>query len=344
MDVLESECTTCALDKNAGRLVGSDLGGHVDTMGQPHTGLFRCKRLSTGGRTSCRVAAAVVLLAGPLLVFFWFRAFSVESVALSDDGAYAVHAAQLQDGAWSVPHVLADSDPSGEFYAYEGFIATERGFFLAPRHAIWTSMEAAMQDVFGEAGLRVLPALGLAVCAFGAGRLATELGHATLASGAAALVVASPILYHSLQMWAHAVVAAAMTLAVLGAARLISRGLAVGPSLLMVGGGAAASALRGDGFIFTVALAIALAAAVVTRMRRSETPHSGLVVIAAVLALSAILAHRASAFVARPITGSPLGDVSSAPSGDSSLVERLGALTATLYSSPRGELLAFALC
>lgn len=326
--------------------VGVETTGSFSTRGAhaPATRVVgRSPRHGRGGRRRWGWTTQVlVLLAGPVFVFLWFEWFAVDTTTVSDDGAYAITALEMQDG-WSVPHLLADTDPEGTYYPYQSPTVTDRGFFLAPRHIAWTAILGGTQQVFGDVGLRVFPAIGVALCAIGAFYLARSFGRRDAALGAAALVLTSPILLHGLQLWAHAVVAAAVTAAVIGVSMLLTSGFARGPAFLALLGCVVASVLRGDGFIFALAVAMAFAAALWRRTRQGQQPDFRLVAVAASLACAAALSLRGSALAARVVTGSSLGAVSPSPSSELTIAERAGALMGTLYSTPRSELLAFTL-
>lgn len=277
----------------------------------------------------------VLAVLAPAFAMLWFAMLSPDSAIAADDGIYAITAKELSDGGWSVPHLLAESDPTGAFHPYRSPVVTPRGFFLAPRHAVWSTALGVMYFFLGDVGLRTLPILGTAA-GVGASALLARLygGRTRTAVLAAGIALCSPLLYHGLQLSAHAMVAAAIAFGVMGAHKFIVEPTA-SSTLIAMGGCMTASALRSDGFIFALAIVGVFAAtAAISYARGRFLRPSRLLLISGLLFVSSSAAYGCSIVAARRLTGETTGSVSSAPLEVSSLPERMSALANTAYSTP----------
>lgn len=247
-----------------------------------------------------------------LFAVLWFSVFSAESSVSSDDGAYALHVRALNDrDSWSVPHVLAEADPAGLTYPYQNSAISDQGFFPAARHPVWVAVLRAGADVGDVVGMRVPPLLGLLVAVGGAASMA-GIVHGRDARWVGALVAAgSPLLFHALQLWAHAAVAGAIAVAMAGALTLLRDEVSPWWLAATVGGVATAAALRADGFIFAVAVAGVIG--LVGLLRRRLTLVGAGAVVGLASAFSFALVARYGGSIVGP--GSDSGISSSRASG-----------------------------
>ena len=233
------------------------------------------------------------------VVAAWFALVSAGTSVTSDDGAYAVQAIQVTDGdGWSVPHALADVDPDGRTYPFVNSTITEDGFFPGGRSAVWVELLASTHGALGLVGFRSLPAIGLAMAAVAAAHVSGRIHGPSARLPAGLLVLASPVLFDALQLWAHAPVVGAI--AVLLACAVGPASSSVRWSKVLVGSAAAslASALRPDGLIF--ALAVVAVCGVVALRARSV----GRIAAAGAFGAAAMAGYAASALYARSVVGS----------------------------------------
>lgn len=272
--------------------------------------------------TSVGLAALAVVIA-------WFSIFPADSSVTSDDGAYAIEVMALEDGGWSVPHVLAEVDVEGVAYPYRNASVTDEGWFPGARHAVWVRILALGNLASGPVGMHAVSAVWLAVAVAGTATLSHRLGHGDLRVLAAVLLAASPLLFLSLQLWGHAAVVAGASIGMVAAVEVLKGPIRWRVLVLGAAGFAFASALRGDGLIFALAVAGTVGLAGLRR-------RSGAVVFAgALLALSSLSGYVASKFYSSSILGEARIGVASTASGDGT-ESRLDGLVQTFFSTSDG--------
>ena len=263
-----------------------------------------------------------------VLVAAWFVLLPVRSSVTSDDGAYAVHVVALEErGSWSVPHVLAEVDPAGVTYPYQNFSVSDEGFFPAARHAVWIRVLDGANAVGGVAGMRVVPALGLVLAVAASVALSGLLHPAAGRWLPGALACLSPLAFNGLQLWAHAVVAGFIGLALVALTRLAERPTFTWTAAGMIGV-AVASGLRADGFIFAVAVVGVL---LLSGLRQRSVP---VLASGAATGLAAIASFLLSAAYADSFVGSAAGaGVTSNRAAGSGIAGRLGGAVQTFVTS-----------
>ena len=213
------------------------------------------------------VAISLIAIA---IVLATFAANPVGSAVTSDDGAYALEVVSLLDGnGWSVPHRLANVDPSGVTYPYVNSTVTRDGYFPAGGHLLWAGVLYSSARLFGLVGMRILLAGSLVATIGLTGALSAAAGRRKSAVVAMALVATSPLLFNSIQLWAHTAAAAAIALVALGSLRWMNDGAGVRWPALAVLGCVVASAIRGEGLLFAVATAVVVLGAAIRHRRRS---------------------------------------------------------------------------
>lgn len=258
------------------------------------------------------VSAAVVV--GALLWFVWLP---VDSAVSSDDGAYAIQARAVAEGSWSVPHVLADVDPTGLAYPYQNATISERGMFPAAGHAAWTGLQSLAWRAGGAPGFHVFPVLGLLGCVAVSAGLATALGRPELRWQSAALAALSPLLYNSLQLWAHAVVAALVGVALWAAVRCAGRVNASCAVVLLVASGMA-GVIRDDGAVFALAIALVLVVDGAVRRRWTE------MALGATACAASLAGYLIAETLTERITGPVIRSTAGLGGGETSRVDSLG--------------------
>ena len=256
----------------------------------------------------------------------WLTVLPLQSSVTSDDGAYALHVSALEaDGVWSVPHVLAEVDPEGIAYPYQNAGVSDEGFFPAARHAVWIRVLAAADAVGGVAGMRFVPLLGLIVAVSSSMAIAARLHGAEGRWLAGVLAFASPLVFNSLQLWAHAAVAGLIGLSMLGMLRVTSDP-SVALTVLTAAALGGASALRADGFLFASAVVAVLGLSGL-RLRRP-----GIVASAAVCGAVTVGSFLLSDRYADSIVGSTSSAGFSASRGSGRFGGRLGAAVQTFVT------------
>lgn len=196
--------------------------------------------------------AVLLVVVAPLL--------HLDETFTSDEGAYALQVAVLDDGGWEYGYEAEAHDPEGRWFPLVNTTRSERGWYPYVQHPTVPVLLLASTRVLGRvAGLHALGMLGALGAAVAAWLLAGEIAPA-VRRGAFWLVAVSPAAVNGYIIWAHAPMAAVGGFAVVAAVRLAAR--KVGPNLLVLllclGAGVL---LRSEGLLFAVALAAGLAVA-----------------------------------------------------------------------------------
>lgn len=300
------------------------------TSSRTHTVVHRSTRLRRSRR---RVGGAFGAVAVGVVVSWFVVAPWTASVNV-DDGVYAVQAAAIEDGSLSIPHVLADVDAAGVSTPYANTV-TDSGYYLLPHHSPWSAVLAGFTIVIGDLGVRVAPALAFAAAVVATYYLAHVCGCPRAAPLAAGLALASPMLFDALQLWAHTAVAAAIAVALLGSVRIMQVGLTWMSGLFVVSGCVVATLLRGDGFMFAVAVALALTWRGISG-RRAVPASVGVAAL-----VFSVLAYGSFTFaISRYVGGSSSAstayvDRATSSRGTFAVEERLQAALSTLFTSAR---------
>lgn len=291
-------------------------------------------------RTSCR--RLPVLLAGLslLLGLGWFTFLPPDASVTSDDGAYALEVIALEENdRWSVPHVLAPVDEQGLAYPYANASATSEGWFPGARHAVWVQALRSGHRIGGAFGMHAVAFAGLAVAAASSAAICVQVGRHDDALLAGVLVIGSPLLFQSLQLWGHAAVTAGIALLVLSSLKIL-QGVGRWPAVLVGAvSAAAASAIRGDGLVFAIATGVVLL--MVGAWRRQRRP----VVIGATFCAAALGGYWVATTYADRIIGTGGVPTVRAGGGDTSMATRVGGLLQTFLSeadAPGAFVLLFA--
>jgi hypothetical protein len=218
---------------------------------------------------------------------------SPRSAFTSDEGAYALQVAALENGSWAYDYQAGRFDPAGDNFP---IILSDRGpggdshFFTYVKHPSWPLLLRGTTAALGDTvGLHVLGLLGVLAVAVAAWLVAGEL-EPRLRRPAFWLAAGSPVLVNGFAIWAHAPSASLAGLALVAAARIVRRG----PTPGAVAGAAAALVggvlLRSEGLLFAGALALALA--VVCRRTVGWTRAVGVFGCLAVPAVAAAILER----------------------------------------------------
>ncbi|HVF14632.1 MAG TPA: hypothetical protein VM942_08535 [Acidimicrobiales bacterium] len=233
-------------------------------------------------------ALAIVLLALlPLM--------SPGSAFTSDEGAYALQAAALEDGGWAddgwaYDYRAAPLDPAGANFPIILSPRSDDSFYTYVSHPAYpvllTVGRRLLGPVFGMHLLSLIGALGAAAAAW---MVAAELdrGSRRLAFW---LVAAGPAVANGYVIWAHSLSAALAGVAIALAIRIVRRG----PSPLVLGGLgltlATGALLRSEAVLLALVVAVAVAVAV-WRLRRQG-------IVAGIATLAALAGPTALAVLA----------------------------------------------
>ena len=237
----------------------------------------------------------------------------------ADEGAAITQARALaRDGTWIVPHPLPEIDPEGRLYPLEKSTHGPKGFAPFARHPAYALLLAGADRVGGTTAMVLLSVAGTVVAAAAAAALARRLSPALARPAVWTVGVASPLLFDSQLVMAHALGAGAAGVAVLAAVRYLER-----PGLLMAMAAGAAAAfgalLRTEALILAAALAAAL---VLVGRRRGVVPG-------VLVAGTAAAAHLVNAAVEPAVVGGErAADLTTGSSG-SFLTHRVDALART---------------
>lgn len=201
------------------------------------------------------LAAAAVLLCGGLT---YFVVNAADASVSSDDGAYVLAARAVQDGGWSVPHVVSEVDPEGLVYPFRGSEVTDTGFYPYVRRPAWVLVLAGADAVAGVIGMHVLILMASAAAVIGGGWLGRLVGGPSTGALTALCLLLSPLTYHALQLWSHAVVVACMVFVYVGAASASLQPRCRPPVILGVLAACIGAAVHASALPFTCAVAVVI--------------------------------------------------------------------------------------
>ena len=286
-----------------------------------------------------RRPATVLFAAVVVFGAVWFTFLPMDSSVTSDDGAYALEVRQLEEGRWSVPHPLAAADPGPVAYPYQNSTITDEGYFPGARHAVWVRVLAIADRFAGLGGMRALPLIGLVTAAIAAVTMGRHVHDSRTGAMAGVFVVASPLLFDALQLWAHAVVAGSIAICALGSLRLADGERSWTACALVAAGAAGASALRGDGLIFALAVGLVLG------LSGLRSRDGWCVFCSGVVGVVALGSYAGAALYARSIVGRADAVGATSARGGGTMAGRLRGVVQTFLSSdaPAGALLLLVL-
>lgn len=223
-----------------------------------------------------------------VLVLAIFPLMRPTSSFTSDEGAYALQAAALDNGTWEYDYRAAPLDPEGRAFPIILSDKGSAGYYTYVKHPAYPLLLHATSRVFGRTlGLHILGLLGVVGAAVAAWLLAGELDP-RLRRPAFWLAAGGPVLVNGYLIWAHAPSAALSGLALVAAARIARRGItpwAAAGLMVTIAGGVL---LRSEGLLLAGALAASLAA---VRFLVTRTPGPALAAFA-VTAGPAVLVAR----------------------------------------------------
>lgn len=216
-------------------------------------------RAPDAGHERRRIPLAVHLLAASTLVVLIALRADLGASWTSDDGAYAVQVAALEDGSWAFDYAGAEIDPEGQHFPFLNATTADGRYFPYAKHPAWILLLRASTLLFGrDFGLHVPSIAGAIGAVVTAGLLARRLGSRA-APLAAWLVACGPVLVHASGLWAHAPSAAVSGAACLVLSRIVEAGPTLRRSLLLGSTLAAGALLRSEGLLFGAAVLAVLA-------------------------------------------------------------------------------------
>ncbi|HZN12669.1 MAG TPA: hypothetical protein VFB78_00240 [Acidimicrobiales bacterium] len=244
----------------------------------------------------------------------------------ADEGAAIVQARTLsRDGRWLRPHPLSAVDPDGRMYPLENSGEGPAGIAPFVRHPLYALMLAAADRVGGIAAMVLLSIAGTLGAATTAARLAGRRNASLARPSLWAVGLASPLVFDSYLVIAHALGAALAGGAMLAALAFLDRRR--WPALVTAAAAVAVTVLlRSEGVLFGGALAAVVG---VSAWRRSRAVA---VVSAAAIAGAAAIAYLGEAAWQAAILGGR-GSAAGLPDASGS---RLAAFTATWLSPGAG--------
>ena len=263
--------------------------------------------------------AHVAVLAVLLLVLFPLMRPS--SAFTSDEGAYALQVAALENGSWVYDYRAAPLDPEGRAFPIVLSDSGPKGYYTYVKHPAYPLLLQASSALVGRTlGLHVLSLLGVVGAAVAAWLLAGAL-DARLRRPAFWLAAGGPVLVNGFLIWAHAPSAALAGLALAAAAPIARRGLTPWAALAMTAALGAGVLLRSEGLLVAGALAVSLAAVRYLQTRRLTTALT----VAAVTAGPALLVAVVERWWVSAIVGGSYAGVAGqgSPSSSSFLADRL---------------------
>lgn len=283
--------------------------------------------------------AAMLVVIAPFL--------HLDETFTSDEGAYALQVAVLEDGHWEYAYEAEPQDPEGRWFPLVNSSRSERGWYPYVQHPSVPMLLLVSTRVLGRvAGLHapgMLGALGAAVAAW---LLAAEIAPA-LRRAAFWLVAVSPAAVNGYIIWAHAPMAAVAGFALVAAVRVARQ--EEGPNVLVLLLCLVAGVLlRSEGLLFAVAVSGALAVGCrrFSWRRWAAVPSLclALVGLVAVAERSWISAIVGASYQPQGLRDRTAGDV--APSGGSFFDWALGRVQGAWhsvfqgpYEDPRGTVL-----
>ena len=206
-----------------------------------------------------------------VLVLALFPLMRPTSAFTSDEGAYALQVAALDNGSWEYDYRAAPLDPEGRAFPIVLGDAGPSGRYTYIKHPGYPLLLHASSRLVGRTlGLHLVNLLGVVGAAVAAWLLAGEL-DARLRRPAFWLAAGGPVLVNGFLIWAHAPSAALAGLALAAAARIARRGVTPWAAVAMTAALAGGVLLRSEGLLLAGALAVALAAVRFLQTRRFTT-------------------------------------------------------------------------
>lgn len=220
--------------------------------------------------------ALAVLLSGVAALVGTDASFS------GDEGAAIIQAQHLAAGeGWLLPYPLARVDPSGEHVLVALSALGDDGYAPYAKHPTYAVVLAGADRVGGAAAMVAVSIVGAVLAALAAALLARRHRHALGAPALWIAGVATPLLFDSQAVLAHAPGAAAAGLATVALVSLRtpgrSRAAAAGLAAASVAAVGVLAALRTEGTIYAIALG-AVGCAIGWRERRAVLGATGAVV------------------------------------------------------------------
>lgn len=281
-------------------------------------------------RPAARRRAALawtVAAAFTLLGIAWFVVHPPDSSVTMDDGAYALAVAQRHEGRWDLPYPAAEADPEGAAYPYPNAQRGEDGYYPYVRQPAWVLALHAGDLLGGPRGMRLVVIAAAAGVVAATAALARAVAEPAAAVVASVLVALSPLAFNALQLWAHAAGTLGVALLLIGASRLMDRGVRAGDLALSCAGAVLASLARADAALFALAAGVVVVA-VGARPRRWSLCASGALICSVTAA-----GQLGSAAVAGSITGASGAGAAADARGSGGLPDRLHAAVGTALSS-----------
>ena len=254
------------------------------------------------------VLAVVVLAVFPLM--------RPTSAFTSDEGAYALQVAALDNGSWEFDYRAAPLDPEGRAFPVVLSDSGPDGYYTYVKHPAYPVLLQAGSRLVGRTlGLHLFSLMGMVGAAVAAWLLAGEL-DARLRRPAFWLAAGGPVLVNGFLIWAHAPSAALAGLALAAAARIARRGVTPWAAVAMSAALAGGVLLRSEGLLLAGALAVSLAAVRFAHRR----PIAALAVVA-LAAGPALLVAVVERWWISSIVGGTYGNVAGQGSTSSSFVD-----------------------
>jgi hypothetical protein len=289
--------------------------------------------VSGGGESRSR-RPGLIALGFVVVGYLYLTVAGLDSSVTVDDGFYQLPVTSLRAGGeWTFDYVLADVDPDGD--AAQWTVGpSENGFFTNVRRPLWVLALVGADLVGGIPGQRLFVLASGAAAVVVAAKLFQQAGSPRRAWVAAALTGASPIAFNSLQFWAHAPTAAVTGMVMWLSLRAMDAERRVPATTFALGvlGAGLAPAIRTDGSIYMLAIALVVGLSGVRRRRVDVAVFGG------VVAAAAVVSHLLTSQALTWITGGPV-EVSTAPTaralltrGSTSLGSRIEAFIETFVS------------
>ena len=193
------------------------------------------------------------------------------SAFTSDEGAYALQVAALENGSWVYDYRAAPLDPEGRAFPIVLSDSGPEGSYTYVKHPAYPVLLQASSRLVGRTlGLHLVNLLGVVGAAVAAWLLAGQLDP-RLRRLAFWLAAGGPVLVNGFLIWAHAPSAALAGLALAAAARIARRGVTTWAAVAMITALAGGVLLRSEGLLLAGALAVSLAAVRFLQTRRLTT-------------------------------------------------------------------------
>jgi hypothetical protein len=181
------------------------------------------------------------------------------SAFTSDEGAYALQVAALENGSWAYDYRAAPLDPEGRAFPVVLSDGGPDGYYTYVKHPAYPVLLQASSRLVGRTlGLHLFNLLGVVGAAVAAWLLAGELDP-RLRRPAFWLAAGGPVLVNGFIIWAHAPSAALAGLALAAAARIARRGVTPWTALAMTTALAGGVLLRSEGLLLAAGPALLVA-------------------------------------------------------------------------------------